>query len=643
MKNLAHRYNAPPDDIGIIAALLSIPNDGRYPVPELSPQKRKDRTLTALLRQLDRLAVRQPVLLVFEDVHWSDPTTLELLTLTIERVQRLPVLLLVTARPEFKSPWPDYAHVTSIALGRIAPDEGASLIEQITGGKALPSEVLQQILARTDGIPLFVEELTKSVVESGVLTDAGDRYTVAGQLPALAIPTSLNASLLARLDRLAPVREVAQIGAALGRQFSHALISAVASMPQPQLDDALAQLLHAELIFRRGTPPDAQYTFKHALVQDTAYGTLLRTRRQQLHGRIADTLERQFPEIAEMEPGRLAQHCAEAGLIKKAVGYCLKAGQQAIARGTMTEAVAQLRKGLDMLASLPGGATSQEQELDLQIAFGHALDTTKGLAAAETGQAYARARQLCEQLDRPVQLELVLYGQFLFGSSVGSWSKRNTMPERCVIWARPGMTRCGVVLVRNLAATSASTLAEFSNARTYHETALSLWDPTHRGFAPTAEDPYVGAMFHLYRTLLCLGHLDQARSRRDEALAEAQRLSPFMRAFALRQAWYGDWAIEGTKSAEKMLASAKQVVALSDEHGFRDSLAIGNIMRGWCLSALGRAAEGIPLLLQGLTVCRTGGRNLMDSVFSDDARRSLRDGGTTARRARSARRGRPVS
>ncbi len=244
--------NAPPDDIGIIAALLSIPNDGRYPVPELSPQKRKDRTLTALLRQLDRLAVRQPVLLVFEDVHWSDPTTLELLTLTIERVQRLPVLLLVTARPEFKSPWPDYAHVTSIALGRIAPDEGASLIEQITGGKALPSEVLQQILARTDGIPLFVEELTKSVVESGVLTDAGDRYTVAGQLPALAIPTSLNASLLARLDRLAPVREVAQIGAALGRQFSHALISAVASMPQPQLDDALAQLLHAELIFRRG-------------------------------------------------------------------------------------------------------------------------------------------------------------------------------------------------------------------------------------------------------------------------------------------------------------------------------------------------------------------------------------------------------
>jgi predicted ATPase len=192
------------------------------------------------------------------------------------------------------------------------------------------------------------------------------------------------------------------------------LISAVAPMPQPQLDDALAQLLHAELIFRRGTPPDAQYTFKHALVQDTAYGTLLRARRQQLHGRIAATLERQFPEIVETQPERLAQHCAEAGLVEKAVGYCLKAGQQAIARGTMTEAVAQLRKGLDILAGLPDGAARQQQELDLQIALGHALDTTKGLAAFEAGEAYARARQLCEQLDRPAQLGLVLYGQFLF-------------------------------------------------------------------------------------------------------------------------------------------------------------------------------------------------------------------------------------
>jgi class 3 adenylate cyclase len=433
--------NAPPDEIALIAALLSIPNVARYPLPELSPQKRKEKTLTALLAHMERLAARKPVLVVYEDVHWIDPTTLELLALTIERVQHLPVLLVVTARPEFRSPWPGYAHLTNVPLGRIGRDEGASLIAQMTGGKALPSEVLQQILARTDGVPLFIEELTKAVVESGVLTDAGDRYTLAGPFPALAIPTSLNASLLARLDRLAPVREVAQIGAALGRQFSHALISAVAPMPQPQLDDALAQLLHAELIFRRGTPPDAEYTFKHALVQDAAYGTLLRDRRHQLHGRIAATLEQQFPEIAETQPERLARHCAEAGLVEKAVGYCLKAGQQAVARGTMTEALAQLRKGLEILAGLPDGTARQDKELDLQIALGHALDTTKGLAALEAGEAYARARRLAEQLSRPAQLGLApCMANICFASSAASWSRRNITRRSCATCKSPETT-----------------------------------------------------------------------------------------------------------------------------------------------------------------------------------------------------------
>jgi tetratricopeptide (TPR) repeat protein len=564
---------------------------------------------------MERLTARQPVLVVYEDVHWIDPTTLELLTLTIERVQHLPVLLVVTARPEFRPPWPAYAHVTSIALGRIGRDEGTSLIAQVTGGKALPGEVLQQILARTDGIPLFIEELTKAVVESGVLTDAGDRYTVAGPLPALAIPTSLNASLLARLDRLAPVREVAQIGAALGRQFSHELISAVAPMPQPQLDDALAQLLHAELIFGRGSPPDAEYTFKHALVQDAAYGTLLRDRRQQLHGRIAATLEQQFPEIAETQPEQLARHCAEARFVEKAVGYCLKAGQQAIARGTMTEAVAQLRKGLDILAGLPDGAARQQQELDLQIALGHALDTTKGLAAIEPGEAYARARRLCEQLDRPAQLGLVLYGQFLSRVVRGELEQADHHAEEM---RHLGETRNDVMwkcFGSQISGTICFYLGKFTDVSAYLENALTLWDPVYRGSAPTAEDPYVGAMFHLSRTLLCLGHLDQARLLRDEALAEAQRLSPFMRAFVLRQAWYGDWAIEGTKSAQTMLVSANEVVAVSSEQGFRDPLAIGNIMHGWCLASLGQATEGIPLLLEGLTTCRAAGRTLMIPFF----------------------------
>ena len=247
------------------------------------------------------------------------------------------------------------------------------MIAGITGGKALPEEIAAQIVDRTDGVPLFVEELTKAVVESGMLTDIGDRYTATGPMPALAIPASLQASLLARLDRLAPVREVAQIGAALGRQFSHELIGAVAPMPSRELDNALAQLVGAELIYRRGTPPDAEYTFKHALVQDAAYGTLLRSRRQQLHAHIAATLEGRFPEIVAAQPGLLAHHCEEAGLTEKAVDYWLAAGRQAWGRAMLAEAVALLRRGLALVPGLPDSDWRREREFDLQIALGQAL------------------------------------------------------------------------------------------------------------------------------------------------------------------------------------------------------------------------------------------------------------------------------
>src|SRR6516225_7098516 len=244
--------------------------------------------------------------MVWEDVHWSDPTTREVLDLVIDRVPTLRVLVILTFRPEFAPPWIGRPHVTMLMLNRLPRRQRAEMIAHVTGGKALPKDIAEQIIDRTDGVPLFIEELTKSVVESGIVAEDGDRYAAAGPVPSLAIPTSLHASLLARLDRLAPVREVAQIGAALGRRFSHELISAVAMMPQQQLDDALAQLVSAELIFRRGRPPDAEYTFKHVLVQDAAYSTLLRSRRQQLHGRIAATLERQFPEIVAARPALLA-------------------------------------------------------------------------------------------------------------------------------------------------------------------------------------------------------------------------------------------------------------------------------------------------------------------------------------------------
>src|SRR5205085_163136 len=279
-----------------------------------------------------------------------------------DRVSSLRVLVIITFRPEFTLPWIGRPHVSLLTLSRLPPRQRVEMITHVTGGRALPKEIADQIINRTDGVPLFIEELTKTVVESGLLAEEGDHYALKGPVTPLAIPTTLHGSLLARLDRLAPVRELAQIGAALGRQFSHELICAVASLPEQQLEDGLARLVSAELIFRQGTPPNAEYTFKHALVQDAAYSTLLRSRRQQLHARITTILERQFPEIVETQPELLAWHSTEAGLVVKAVGYWLKAGQQSIARWAMTEGVAQLRKGLDVLSGVPDGAARQEQE-----------------------------------------------------------------------------------------------------------------------------------------------------------------------------------------------------------------------------------------------------------------------------------------
>jgi predicted ATPase len=371
----------------LLAALLAIDAGDRYPPLAFSPQRQKERTFQALLDQLEGLAARQPVLAVYEDLHWSDPTTLELLELVIERVQRLPVLAIVTFRPEFTPPWRGRPHTTGLTLSRLSRRRGAALVAELTGGKGLPPEVLEQIVARTDGVPLFVEELTKAVLESGLLREEAERYVLTGPLPPLAIPATLHDSLLARLGRLAPVKEVAQIGAVIGREFSHGLLAAVAPLGDNGLKDALDQLVQAELVFRRGTAPEAVYSFKHALVRDAAYQSLLRSRRQQLHARIAQVLEERFPETVAAEPELLAQHCAEAGLAERAVEYWQQAGQRALTRSAMAEPIAHLTKGLEMLERLPAGPERHGRELSLQLALGSVLMSTRGFAAPETGRA----------------------------------------------------------------------------------------------------------------------------------------------------------------------------------------------------------------------------------------------------------------
>jgi class 3 adenylate cyclase/tetratricopeptide (TPR) repeat protein len=392
------RTATPTIDVALLAHLLSLPPDERRPLPDLTPQRRKELTFEALVRQLEALAGKRPVLMVFEDVHWIDPSSRELLDLVVDRVRRWPVLLLVTFRPEFAPPWTGLSHVTFLALNRLGRREGAALIERLTGGRPLPPAVVEQIVDRTDGVPLFVEELTKTVLESGLLRESGRSYVLGGPLPPLAIPTTLQASLMARLDRLATVKDIAQTAAVIGREFSHALVAAVAALPDADLCRGLDQLVEAGLIFRRGTPPDASYLFKHALVQDAAYGSLLKSRRQQLHQRIAQVLEANFPHAADAEPEVLARHYAEAGLVEQAIDKWEAAGHKAMARSAQIEAAAHLREAVRLVRSLAETGERRARELALLLPLGQAAFASVGGGAPETEAIFTRAKELARDI-----------------------------------------------------------------------------------------------------------------------------------------------------------------------------------------------------------------------------------------------------
>jgi predicted ATPase len=538
-------------------------------------------------------------------VHWSDPTTLESLDLLIDRVLTLRVLVIITFRPEFTPPWIGRSHVTLLTLNRLPPRQRAEMIGYMTGGKGLPREISDQIVVRTDGIPLFIEDLTKTVVESGILTEVGDHYALTGPMAPLAIPTSLHASLLARLDRLAPTREVAQIGAALGRSFSYELISGVAGMPQQKLDEALDQLASAELIFRRGVPPDAEYTFKHALVQDAAYSTLLRSGRQQLHAHITAILEDKFPEIVGAEPQLLAQHCTEAGLNEKAIDYWLKAGRQAVARSAMPEAVAQLRKGLTVLANQPDSPSHQEQELNFQSTLGRALLSTKGYSAPEVGETYTRARVLAEQLGQPgYQL---LYGQWVFHLVRAEHELSLSSAEQIV---RNGQARndpAARLLGLQASGTSYFFLGNFFAARTVFEQCGDLCNQVHRSIytALTPIDPYLVMLGYYGLTLGYLGDLGGGRDRVNEALALARRQNhAYALASVLIYACWMEWIASSPAEAERL---ASELITLSDANGFSDRLGWALFHRGWSLTALGEAQEGSALIVKGLSSYRATG------------------------------------
>jgi len=588
---------APPDeDVALIADLLSLPASDRHPMPNLSPQRKKDRTLEALIRQLAGLARQQPIVMVFEDAHWIDPTSRELLDLTIEHMRRLPALLIVTFRPEFQATWTGQPQVTMLVLNRLDRQDRTALIQKIAGDKALSDDLVGQIAERTDGVPLFVEELTKSVLESGVTP--------------LGIPTTLHDSLMARLDHLASVRRVAQVGAAIGREFSYILLRAVSRLPEDDLRSALGRLVGSELVFQKGTPPDAIYSFKHALVQDAAHGSLLRSTRQQLHAQIAEALEAQSPETIENQPELLAQHYVEAGLVEKAIAFWGKAGHRSTARSAMAEAAAQFHKALDQLAMLPDTPERQRQQLEYCSALGAVLIAVKGHAAPETGYAYARARELWEQLGSPEDFLQIPFEQSLHHVVHGELDLAQRLDADLLRLSRQRNTAAGLILGHFSSGRTLMFTGMFTSSRSHLEAGLALYDPvSHRSLVHhAAHRPDVHAKAELGIVLFCLGYPEQALVRSNEAIAEARKLAhPPTLAVSLA---LGTELLSLVGDIGAMDQRAGQLAAVAAEQDFPRWGAMGAICRGWVKVKSGDVAEGISLLRSGCAAYRATGAEL---------------------------------
>jgi class 3 adenylate cyclase/predicted ATPase len=589
----------PDNDAAFLVDLVSLPHSQRYLLPNLSPQQKKERTLQALMRRLEGLARRQPVVMILEDAQWIDPTSRELLDLTVERVRRLPVLLIITFRPEFQPAWRREAHVTRLVLNRLDRHARSALVKQIAGGKELPNEVVAQIVERTDGVPLFIEELTKSVLESGLLREEEGRHVLDGPLPPLAIPTSLHGSLMARLDRLASVRQVAQIGAAFGRWFRYTSLRAVAGLTEEELQASLTRLVASELVFQSGTPPDAVYTFKHALVQEAAYSSLLRNTRQQLHGRIAEALETRSPELIDSQPEMFARHYTEAGHIEKSVFYWSKAAQRSVARSAMAEAAAQFQKGLDQLGQLPDDFARQRQELELRSSLGIVLQSVKGYAAPETGQTLGRARELWEQLGYPSEFFRVSYAQSLYHEIRGELDVAHRLDQELLSLSRQRNHRGGLVLANQSLGRNLMFAGSLASSRAHLEETLALCAlKSDDSFIRQAGAyPEVASQAFLAIVLVCLGYPDQALARATAAIDEAHRLGHAQSlAVSLTN---GARLLSFTGNLTVLEEWANQLISVAIEQGFLLWRAMGTIYRGWVGVNNGDARQGILLMREG--------------------------------------------
>jgi class 3 adenylate cyclase len=593
-------------DFALLGELLSLPSAAVD--LNISPQLKREKVFEALLNQLEVEARRRPVLMIFEDAHWIDPTSRELLDLTVDRVRRLPVLLAITFRPEFQPPWSGRSHVTSLAINRFDERDGAALVQNLAGNAALSADIVAEIVARTDGVPLFVEEMTKAVLESAGQRDRIAAVLATTSLDALSVPATLYASLMARLDRLGPAaKEVAQIGAVLGREFAYELIEPVAQRDEGELQAVLSQLNDAGLLFCRGTAPHSSYLFKHALVQDTAYDTLLRAKRQELHARVAAVLERNFADLVERRPELLAHHLTAAGATERATDQWLKAGQYATARLAHLEAIRHFDRGLEAIATLPEGPARDGRELELQLARGLSLFTAEGFGAAEAPQAYTRARELAERRGDGRQQFMAVYGLWQSANGTGNVIDCRILSNRLQRLTADNADEELRLQAHHSAWATCMFSGEPVAALEHSDAGRRLYDPErhrlHRhlygGHDPGACARWLGAQMHWM-----LGFPEKGLASGFEALALAEQIAhPFSVALALQYA-----SMLHLDRGESELAlqriDAVELLAAEQRLGF---VLEPKLLRGAALIAQGAVEEAIVCLREGLAL-RTAAR-----------------------------------
>ena len=602
------------DMVSVFADLLSIQGHRRDPPLTVSSEKRKDMTLEALVHYLEQVADRSPVLFIVEDAHWLDPTTLDLMTRIIGRIRQMRVLLLITFRPNFKPVWADYSHVTSLTLSRLPRRQSAELVAAMTGGKVLPPEVQQAILAKTDGVPLYIEAMTENVLESGLLTEGNEAFTLKGPLKELPIPDSLHALLMERVDRLGPAKEIVQTGAAIGREFTYELLQATVEATDSQLRHALDLFVASGLVFQEGEIPIAKYHFKHALVQEAAYSTLPKKPRRLLHARIAKTLESRFAERIKMEPELLAYHYEQAGLSGPAVDYWHRAARRDAERSANIEALNHFNRALDLLKELPQGAERNALELELLIARGAPMLSVKGYASDDMEQNYLRAKDLLQEHSGSVHQFLAIRGLWVFHLVKGHIADAHGLAENLLSLANREQIPDLLIDSHHLLGSTYYFLGRFDEAKHHLLTAKSLDDPNqHRSLALRyGQDPGITARVMLARTLWILGEVEEADTLALEAIGMARAAEhPYTLVFTLV---FLSRIYSAVRNANRTLELTDEAIAVSTQYSFELGLALATASQGWALAANGQV-EGLGKLIHGLSAIRTTGATL-DNTFT---------------------------